>query len=119
MLNSILVIEHTLDVMRCSGWINDLGPDGGDKGGQIVVVGTPETVAEHPTSHTGKSASNCWSSIRQRSWHAEWWSEYALVELGEGLGVSLLVAWIWKGVEGPGGDWRSSRQNGVCLVIRT
>jgi excinuclease ABC subunit A len=35
-------------------WIIDLGPDGGDKGGEIVVVGTPETVAEHPTSHTGR-----------------------------------------------------------------
>jgi hypothetical protein len=35
-------------------WIIDLGPDGGDKGGEIVVTGTPETVAEHPTSHTGR-----------------------------------------------------------------
>jgi excinuclease ABC subunit A len=52
--NSILVIEHNLDVIRCADWIVDLGPDGGDKGGEIVVVGTPETVAEHPTSHTGK-----------------------------------------------------------------
>ena len=52
--NSILVIEHNLDVIRCADWIIDLGPDGGDKGGEIVVVGTPETVAEHPTSHTGR-----------------------------------------------------------------
>ncbi len=52
--NSILVIEHNLDVIRCADWIVDLGPDGGDKGGEIVVVGTPETVAEHPTSHTGR-----------------------------------------------------------------
>ena len=43
--NSILVIEHNLDVIRCADWIIDLGPDGGDKGGEIVVVGTPETVA--------------------------------------------------------------------------
>jgi len=48
------VIEHNLDVIRCADWIIDLGPDGGDKGGEIVVVGTPETVAEHPTSHTGR-----------------------------------------------------------------
>jgi excinuclease ABC subunit A len=47
-------IEHNLDVIRCADWIIDLGPDGGDKGGEIVVVGTPETVAEHPTSHTGR-----------------------------------------------------------------
>jgi len=51
--NSVLVIEHNLDVIRCSDWIIDLGPEGGDKGGQIVVCGTPETVAAHPTSHTG------------------------------------------------------------------
>ena len=41
-------------MIRCADWIIDLGPDGGDKGEEIVVVGTPETVAEHPTSHTGK-----------------------------------------------------------------
>jgi excinuclease ABC subunit A len=52
--NSVLVIEHNLDVIRCSDWIIDLGPEGGDKGGQIVVSGTPEEVAEHPTSHTGR-----------------------------------------------------------------
>jgi len=52
--NSILVIEHNLDVIRCSDWIVDLGPEGGDKGGQIVVMGTPEEVADHPTSHTGR-----------------------------------------------------------------
>ncbi|NDD68885.1 MAG: excinuclease ABC subunit UvrA [Synechococcaceae bacterium WB9_4xC_028] len=52
--NSIICIEHNLDVIRCSDWIIDLGPEGGDKGGQIVVTGTPETVAAHPTSHTGR-----------------------------------------------------------------
>ena len=106
MLNSILVIEHNLGVIRCADWAIDLGPDGGDKEGQIVVVGTPETVAEHPTSHWSKSASDCWSSISQRSWHAEWWSECALVEIGKGLGVSWLVAWFGKGLkdlEGIGG----------------
>ena len=48
------MIEHNLDVIRCSDWIIDLGPEGGDKGGQIVVSGTPEEVADHPTSHTGR-----------------------------------------------------------------
>ncbi len=52
--NSILVIEHNLDVIRCSDWIIDLGPEGGDRGGEIVVCGTPEEVALHPTSHTGR-----------------------------------------------------------------
>ncbi|MCX5967219.1 MAG: excinuclease ABC subunit UvrA [Cyanobacteria bacterium] len=52
--NSILVIEHNLDVIRCADWIVDLGPEGGDKGGEIVACGTPEEVAVHPTSHTGR-----------------------------------------------------------------
>lgn len=51
--NSILVIEHNLDVIRCADWVIDLGPEGGDRGGSIVVCGTPEEVAEHPTSYTG------------------------------------------------------------------
>ena len=52
--NSILVLEHNLDVIRCGDWVIDLGPEGGDKGGEIVVAGTPEEVAEHSTSHTGR-----------------------------------------------------------------
>ena len=52
--NSVLVIEHNLDVIRCADWIIDLGPEGGNKGGEIVVCGTPEEVAAHPTSHTGR-----------------------------------------------------------------
>ena len=52
--NSIICIEHNLDVIRCSDWIIDLGPEGGDKGGEILVTGTPEEVAQHPTSHTGR-----------------------------------------------------------------
>ena len=51
--NSIICIEHNLDVIRCSDWIVDLGPEGGDRGG-ILVTGTPEQVAQHPTSHTGR-----------------------------------------------------------------
>jgi excinuclease ABC subunit A len=52
--NSILVIEHNLDVIRCSDWVIDLGPEGGDKGGELVAVGTPEQVAENPRSYTGQ-----------------------------------------------------------------
>ncbi|MEC4895618.1 MAG: excinuclease ABC subunit UvrA [Oscillatoria sp. PMC 1051.18] len=51
--NSILVIEHNLDVIRCADWIIDLGPEGGDKGGEIIAVGTPEEIAKHPKSYTG------------------------------------------------------------------
>ena len=52
--NSILVIEHNLDVIRCSDWIVDLGPEGGDRGGEIIAVGTPEAVADHKKSYTGQ-----------------------------------------------------------------
>ncbi|MEM8777659.1 MAG: excinuclease ABC subunit UvrA, partial [Cyanobacteria bacterium P01_G01_bin.49] len=52
--NSILVIEHNLDVIRCSDWIIDLGPEGGDKGGDIVTFGTPEEVAKNAKSYTGQ-----------------------------------------------------------------
>jgi Excinuclease ABC subunit A len=52
--NTVLVIEHNLDILRCADWIIDLGPEGGDRGGQIIAVGTPEQVAEQPGSHTGR-----------------------------------------------------------------
>jgi excinuclease ABC subunit A len=51
--NSIVVIEHNLDIIRTSDWIVDLGPEGGRRGGQIIATGTPEQVAAHPESHTG------------------------------------------------------------------
>ena len=51
--NSIIVIEHNLDVIRCSDWIIDLGPEGGDSGGEVLVTGTPEQVANHGSSYTG------------------------------------------------------------------
>ena len=52
--NSILVIEHNLDVIRCSDWVIDMGPEGGDKGGEAIAIGTPEQVAENPRSYTGQ-----------------------------------------------------------------
>ena len=52
--HTLLVIEHNLDVIKTADWIIDLGPEGGDDGGQVVVTGPPETVAEHPDSHTGR-----------------------------------------------------------------
>ncbi|RVT52186.1 excinuclease ABC subunit UvrA [Rubrivivax albus] len=51
--HSLLVIEHNLDVIRSADWIVDLGPEGGDAGGQVVCTGTPEDVMAHATSHTG------------------------------------------------------------------
>ncbi|MFS8630643.1 MAG: ATP-binding cassette domain-containing protein, partial [Bacillales bacterium] len=52
--DTVVVIEHNLDVIKTADYIIDLGPEGGDKGGTIVVAGTPEEVAAHPTSYTGK-----------------------------------------------------------------
>ena len=51
--NTVVVIEHNLEVVKTADWIVDLGPEGGDRGGQVVVAGTPETVAAYPDSHTG------------------------------------------------------------------
>jgi excinuclease ABC subunit A len=51
--NTVLVIEHNLDIIKAADWIIDLGPDGGERGGMVVAVGTPERVMSHPTSHTG------------------------------------------------------------------
>ena len=52
--NTILVIEHNLDVIKCADWIIDMGPEGGDGGGMVVAEGTPEQVSENPESHTGQ-----------------------------------------------------------------
>ena len=52
--NSVVVIEHNLDVIKTADWIVDLGPEGGDGGGQIIATGTPETVATISESHTGR-----------------------------------------------------------------
>ena len=51
--NTIVVIEHNLDVIKTADWVVDLGPEGGSGGGQIIAVGTPEEIAENPASHTG------------------------------------------------------------------
>jgi len=51
--NTIIVIEHNLDVIKTADWIVDLGPEGGDGGGRVVAAGTPEQVAAHPNSYTG------------------------------------------------------------------
>ncbi|NDE61736.1 MAG: ATP-binding cassette domain-containing protein, partial [Cyclobacteriaceae bacterium] len=52
--NTVLVIEHNMDVIKLADYVVDLGPEGGNKGGSILVQGTPEQVAAHPQSHTGR-----------------------------------------------------------------
>ena len=56
--HSIIVIEHHMDVIKSADWVIDLGPEGGDRGGQVVAVGTPEDVAKVKGSFTGKFLKN-------------------------------------------------------------
>ena len=52
--HTLLVIEHNLDVIKTADWVLDLGPEGGDEGGYLVATGSPEQIAAHPSSHTGR-----------------------------------------------------------------
>jgi excinuclease ABC subunit A len=51
--NTVIVIEHNLDVIKSADYIIDLGPEGGDKGGEVIATGTPEEIATVPYSYTG------------------------------------------------------------------
>ncbi|MFZ9141226.1 MAG: hypothetical protein ACO21C_07145, partial [Burkholderiaceae bacterium] len=52
--NTVVIIEHNLDVIKTADWIIDLGPEGGQGGGQVVACGTPESICTVPASHTGQ-----------------------------------------------------------------
>jgi excinuclease ABC subunit A len=52
--HTLVVIEHSLDVVKCADWIVDLGPEGGERGGTVIATGTPEDVARNHASHTGR-----------------------------------------------------------------
>jgi excinuclease ABC subunit A len=52
--STVLVIEHNLDVIKCADWVIDMGPEGGDGGGQVIATGTPEHIAQVEASHTGR-----------------------------------------------------------------
>ena len=62
--NTVIVIEHNLDVVKTADWIIDIGPEGGDGGGEIIATGTPEQVAEAANSHTGRYLKNMLASRR-------------------------------------------------------
>ncbi|MBN9206635.1 excinuclease ABC subunit UvrA [Methylibium petroleiphilum] len=63
--HSLLVIEHNLDVIRAADWLVDLGPEGGEAGGELVAHGTPDDVKRHPTSHTGAALREYEQSLGQ------------------------------------------------------
>ena len=65
--NSVIVIEHNLDVIRSADWIVDLGPEGGDAGGRIVAEGTPEDVASVRSSYTGQFLRRALSAEKKRA----------------------------------------------------
>jgi excinuclease ABC subunit A len=62
--NTIVVIEHNLDVIKTADWIIDLGPEGGDRGGELVASGPPAEIAAHPLSYTGQ----CLRPLLERGW---------------------------------------------------
>jgi excinuclease ABC subunit A len=65
--NTVVVIEHNLDVIKTADWIVDLGPEGGGGGGRIVAQGTPEQVAANPASHTGAYLKKALGEPRRRA----------------------------------------------------
>ena len=65
--NTVLVIEHHLDVIKSADWLIDLGPEGGEGGGSLVAAGPPETIAQHPDSHTGHALRQLLTLEKQRS----------------------------------------------------
>jgi excinuclease ABC subunit A len=64
--NTVVVIEHNLDVIKTSDWVIDLGPEGGDKGGEIIAQGTPEQVASMPHSYTGQFLARMLDTVQKR-----------------------------------------------------
>ena len=69
--HTLLVIEHNLDVIKTADWIIDLGPEGGDAGGQLVVAGPPELVVQHEASHTGRYLRDVLASGRPNAYATE------------------------------------------------
>ncbi len=63
--NSVIVIEHNLEVIKTADWVLDLGPEGGEGGGRIVAAGTPETIAATPASHTGRFLAPLLASVKK------------------------------------------------------
>jgi excinuclease ABC subunit A len=67
--NTVLVIEHNLDVIKCADWVVDMGPEGGDEGGRVIAEGTPEEVARVKDSYTGQHLGEVLAHHRARRKH--------------------------------------------------
>jgi excinuclease ABC subunit A len=65
--NTVVIIEHNLDVIKTGDWVIDLGPEGGDAGGEIIATGTPEEIAANPASYTGQHLRHVLSPAREPS----------------------------------------------------
>jgi excinuclease ABC subunit A len=65
--NTVLVIEHNLDVIKTADWVIDMGPEGGSGGGLVVATGTPEAIAKVPGSHTGRFLRAALATAREQS----------------------------------------------------
>src|SRR5690606_16727383 len=70
--NSIVIIEHNLEVVACADWVIDMGPEGGDGGGRIVAEGTPADVAQVAESHTGAALKDILAAIAEREAGRPW-----------------------------------------------
>jgi excinuclease ABC subunit A len=60
----VVIIEHSPDIIKVADWLIDVGPEGGDRGGQVIAVGTPEQVAQVAESYTGQFLSNYLMAVR-------------------------------------------------------
>ncbi|MDX9787379.1 MAG: excinuclease ABC subunit UvrA [Desulfobacterales bacterium] len=87
--NTVLVVEHHMDVIKTADWVIDLGPEGGDLGGEVVVAGPPETVAAHEGSHTGRFLKPCLK--KTRSWKIQPENLPALAEPHQEMPTAICV----------------------------
>ena len=67
--NTVVVIEHNLDVIKTADYIIDLGPEGGDKGGTLLACGTPEEVAKNKKSYTGQYIKQALAQAKKHGWY--------------------------------------------------
>ena len=88
--NSMVVIEHNLDVIKNADWLIDMGPEGGDAGGQIVAEGTPEQVAKNKASYTGQYLQKCYNNYVNRSELEPWMENLEPDEFYAALAVHAL-----------------------------